>query len=260
MRLCWSHFRQSSLRVSKLLLTGALVATGVVGILISQSIPARVHASSSGLVASYSFSEGAGTTVTDSSGNGNNGTVSGATWTTTGKYGSALSFNGKSSRVVINDSASLHLSSGMTLEAWVSPTIVPTTWQDVIYKQNDIYFLESGSSNSNHPPAVGATFTSHGDQFMAGASSLPAKTWTHLAATYDGATLLLYVNGAQVASRSMSDSLTVSTSALQIGGDAAFGQYFKGTIDEVRIYNRALAPAEIQNGHGCSGFSGFPNR
>ncbi|MGC1614963.1 MAG: LamG-like jellyroll fold domain-containing protein, partial [Candidatus Acidiferrum sp.] len=147
----------------------------------------------------------------------------------------------------MNDSASLHLSSGMTLEAWVSPTSVPTYWQDVIYKQNDIYFLEAGSSLSKNPPAVGATFGSHGNQFMAGISSLAAKTWTHLAATYDGATLRLYVNGVQVSSRSMSDSLVSSTQPLQIGGDPAFGQYFKGFIDEVHIYNRALSPAEIQN-------------
>jgi fibronectin type 3 domain-containing protein len=246
MRVCWNFFRQLSLCVSTLFLT-AVLASAFVGILINQPGPSRVQASSSGLVASYSFNEGSGTTVTDSSGNGNNGTISGATWTTAGKYGSALSFNGSSSRVTVNDSPSLHLSAGMTLEAWVSPTGVPTYWQDVIYKQNDIYFLEAASSASQHAPAVGATFNSHGDQFVAGASGLAVNTWTHLAATYDGATLRLYVNGVQVASHSMPDSLTTSTMPLQIGGDAAFGQYFKGTIDEVRIYNRALAPSEIQS-------------
>ena len=247
MRVSRNLFKQSAHRNANLFLAALLLFSALVGIVLVLSPSARVHASSSGLVASYSFNEGSGTTATDSSGNGNNGTISGATWTTAGKYGSALSFNGASSRVVISDSASLHLSSGMTLEAWVSPKTAPTTWQDVIYKQNDIYFLEAGSSVSKNPPAVGATFSSHGDQFMAGLSSLPAQTWTHLAATYDGATLLLYVNGAQVASRSMTDTLASSTNALQIGGDAAFGQYFNGTIDEVRIYNRALAPAEIQS-------------
>jgi chitodextrinase len=247
MRVRWNLLAQSSLRVLSLFLAAALLVSASIGVLISQLVPAHVHASSSGLVASYSFNEGSGTTVTDSSGNGNNGTISGATWTTAGKYGDALSFNGKSSRVIINDSASLNLSSGMTLEAWVSPTSVPASWQDVIYKQTDIYFLEAGSSVSNNPPAIGATFSSHGDQFMAGTSALPAQTWTYLAATYNGTTLLLYINGTQVASRSISDSLTSSTQALQIGGDAVYGQYFKGIIDEVRIYNLALTPAEIQN-------------
>ncbi len=247
MSVTGNDFKHLPHRVSGLFLAVLLLASGVLAILARRSSPSHVHAATSGLVAAYSFNEGSGTTVADSSGNGNNGTISGATWTSAGKFGSALSFNGKSSRVVVNDSTSLHLSSGMTLEAWVSPTSVPTFWQDIIYKQNDIYFLEAGSSLSKNPPAVGATFSSHGDQFLAGASTLLANQWTHLAATYDGATLRLYVNGAQVASRAMSDSVTSSSSPLQIGGDSAFGQYFKGIIDEVRIYNRALAPAEIQN-------------
>jgi chitodextrinase len=229
-----------------LLLMLCLAAVASAGILVQEFSSPGVQAASSGLVAAYSFNEGSGTTVNDASGNGNSGTISGATWTTAGKYGSALVFNGRSSRVNINDSASLHLSSGMTLEAWVSASSVPTFWQDVIYKENDIYFLEAGSGVTNHPPAVGALFLTNGDQFLAGTSALKANTWTHLAATYDGTTLRLYVNGVQVASQGIADSLTSSTQPLQIGSDAAFGQYFKGTIDEVRIYNRALATTEIQ--------------
>ncbi len=236
----------SKLWKMRFLLTLCFAAVASAGILVREFSSPGVQAASSGLVAAYSFNEGSGTTVNDASGNGNNGTISGATWTTAGKYGSALVFNGRSSRVNINDSASLHLTSGMTLEAWVSASSVPSFWQDVIYKENDIYFLEAGSGVTNHPPAVGATFFANGDQFLAGTSALNANTWTHLAATYDGATLRLYVNGLQVASQGIGDSLTSSTQPLQIGGDAAFGQYFKGTIDEVRIYNRALAATEIQ--------------
>ncbi len=247
MRLRWNATGQSANRSSFWGWITCLSFSCAAAFLLAQCSPSRVDAAISGLVAAYSFNEGSGTTVSDSSGNGNNGTISGATWTTSGKYGSALSFNGRSSRVIINDSASLHLSSGMTLEAWVSSTSVPASWEDVIYKQNDIYFLEAGSGVSKHPPAIGATFASHGDQYLAGVSSLAANTWTHLAATYDGTTLLLYVNGVQVASRAVSDSITSSTQALQIGGDAAYGQYFTGIIDEVRVYNLAITAAEIQN-------------
>ncbi len=73
------------------------------------------------LVAAYSFDEGTGTTVGDSSGNGNTGTIVNATWTTAGAYGDALQFNGTNSWVIINDAASLDLTTGMTLEAWVNP-------------------------------------------------------------------------------------------------------------------------------------------
>src|SRR5713101_8163184 len=76
-----------------------------------------------GLVAAYSFNEGTGTTVADSSGNSNTGTITGATWTTQGKFGNALVFNGTSALITITDSASLQLTTGMTLEAWVYPTV-----------------------------------------------------------------------------------------------------------------------------------------
>jgi hypothetical protein len=66
-----------------------------------------------------------------------------------------------------------------------------------------------------------------------------------LAATYDGATLRVYVNGAQVGSKAVTQSMLVSTGPLQIGGNAVWGEYFSGLIDDVRVYNRALTSAEV---------------
>src|SRR4029077_3441550 len=77
-----------------------------------------------GLVAAYGFDEGSGSAVVDVSGSGNDGSIVNATRTTDGVFGSALSFDGSSSRVVVPDSASLHLGSEMTLEAWVKPSTV----------------------------------------------------------------------------------------------------------------------------------------
>ena len=70
-----------------------------------------------------------------------------------------------------------------------------------------------------------------------------------LAVTYDGAMLRLYVNGTQVGSQAQTGAITNSTSQLQIGGDRLYGQYFKGLIDEVRVYNNALSAAAIQTRH-----------
>ena len=86
-----------------------------------------------GLVAAYGFEEGAGTSIVDSSGAANGGTIQGATWTASGKFGKALSFNGSNSRVAINDSVSLHLTNGMTLEAWVYPATLGN-WDEIIYQ------------------------------------------------------------------------------------------------------------------------------
>ena len=196
-----------------------------------------------GLVAAYSFDEGSGTTVSDSSGNGNNGTLTSTAWTSSAVYGNALLFNGTNSLITINDSASLHLTTGMTLEAWVNPSVVSNAWRDVIYKGNDNYYLEA-TSGSN-APAGGAT-VSGADVITLGTGSLTANAWSHLAFTYDGTTFRIYVNGALVASQSHAGTILTSANPLQIGGDTLFGQYFTGTIDEVRVYNQALTQAQIQ--------------
>ena len=88
---------------------------------------------------------------------------------------------------------------------------------------------------------VGGTFR----QLSAG-PRLPANSWTHLAATYDGVTQQLYVNGTLAGSRPQGGTVAVSGGKLRIGGNSVWGEYFTGHIDEVRIYNRALTPAEIQ--------------
>jgi hypothetical protein len=194
-----------------------------------------------GLVAAYGFNEGSGTTVHDSSGKGNNGTLQGgASWTTSGKYGNALSFNGSSALVTIPNSPSLQLTSAKTLEAWVYSTRLTGIWRDVIYKGNDNYYLEADSTSGK--PAIGGTFASP----LLGTAALTANTWVHLAGTYDGATLRLYLNGVQVNSRAETGPIATSTNPLHIGGDSIYGQYFQGRIDEVRIYNRALSAPEIQ--------------
>ena len=81
---------------------------------------------------------------------------------------------------------------------------------------------------------------------MTSPSGLPAKTWTHVATTYDGATMRLFVNGTQVASQPATGPLDASTSPLEIGGSLVDGGPFAGLIDDVRVYNTALTAAQIQ--------------
>ena len=93
-----------------------------------------------------------------------------------------------------------------------------------------------------------------------GTSNLAANAWTHLAATYDGATLRLYVNGTQVSSTARSGTIKASAGPLTIGGDPLYGQYFSGRIDEVRIYNSALTQAQIQTDMATPHRRGFAAR
>jgi len=197
------------------------------------------------LVAAYSFDEGSGTAVNDLSGNGNNGTVSGTTWSTAGKFNKALSFNGSSSWVTVNDSASLHLTTGMTLEAWVNPTAIGTAWRTVMMKEQSGEMTYTLYANNGTRPA-GYIYIG-GENSTQGTAALVTNTWTHLAVTYDGTTLRLYVNGVEVSNKAISGSIVNSTGVLRIGGNGVWGEYFSGLIDEVRIFNRASTPAEIQS-------------
>jgi len=194
-----------------------------------------------GLVAAYGFNEGSGSSVADISGNNNKGTLtSGVTWTTQGKFGNALVFNGSTGRVDIADATSLRLTGTMTLEAWVNPATVSSTWRDVIYKGNDNYYLMASSTQAGVPAGRA------GANKVLGTLALPTNTWTHLAVTYGNSTLRLYVNGVLASSVAYTGSIATSTYPLQVGGDSIYGQYFQGLIDEVRVYNRALSQSEIQ--------------
>jgi hypothetical protein len=213
---------------------------------VSSQAAATVTAPPSGLVAAYSFDEGTGTVVRDASGTGNDGTVTSTTWTTVGKNGGALSFNGSSSWVTVADSASLHLTNRMTIEAWVNPNALTGSWRTVIMKQQTgagvAYSLYADTDNNAPVTQVYVT----GENNVYGAARIPLNAWTHLAAVYDGATLKLYVNGSLVASQAVTGNLIASTGALRIGGNNVWGEFFSGLIDDVRVYSRALSLAEIQ--------------
>ena len=200
----------------------------------------------SGLVAAYGFEEGGGATTADSSGNNLTGSLAGTAWVATGRFGKALSFNGSSSMVSIADASVLDLTTGMTLSAWIKPTTL-RGWPCVILKERAgglTYALYASSPDSR--PNI--DYTHNGVEVnLLGGPPLALGTWTYLAGTFDGATLRLYVNATQIASMATASAIDVTAGALRIGGNTVWTEYFDGLIDEVRIYNRPLAPAEIQS-------------
>jgi PKD repeat protein len=202
---------------------------------------------SSGLIAAYGFEEGSGNVVYDASGNGNAGTITSAPRTTSGKVGSALQF-GANSLVTVPDANPLDLTTGLTVEAWVYRTNAAASWQNLIDKPNgsgDSCYQLIGVSGNGNPSFYVSPVTPSGQNLYAPAA-LPLNTWTHLAATYDGAQMRLYVNGLQVANRAQSGTIASSSDALNIGANAYTGSHWLGRIDEVRIYRRALSQSEIQ--------------
>ena len=134
----------------------------------------------------------------------------------------------------------------MTIEGWVKPTS-GGGWQTLLVKEqpgNLVYGLYA-NSDTNRPQSqvtVGGAA-----RLLDGTAAGPGRVWTHLAATYDGTTSASTSTAPRSRRSPFSGSIITSTSPLKIGGNAIWGEWFNGLIDEVRVYNRALTAAEIQS-------------
>jgi hypothetical protein len=197
-------------------------------------------------VAAYGFGEGSGAVVADSSGNGNTGTIESAIWTSAGRYGSALSFNGVDNRVTIPDSSSLHLAGALTMEAWVKPSTLTGSWRTVLLKESPGELCYALYANADTQGPSAHVFINGAEASARSTSTLPTNTWTYLAASYDGTTIRLYVDGTLTLSQTASGPISTSNDPLRIGGNAIWDEWFSGLIDEVRLYNGALNQTEIQ--------------
>ncbi len=236
-------------------------STILAGILFGLFFLLPINADAS-LVAYWGFDENTGNTVYDSSGNNNTGTVYGATWTS-GKYGSALSFDGASDGtnddyVSIPNADSINISV-FTISLWVSFYDV-TRSQVLLDKRNGQWHRNYSLAYyyQEHPPTVpdgNYLVTSIGDgsymptDFSNGAYApvvLNPNQFYYLAATYDQSVLRLYLDGSEIASNDITMSGIMGSGELLIGRHQPQYTYSTyGIIDEVRIYDHALSQSEI---------------
>jgi Concanavalin A-like lectin/glucanases superfamily len=196
-------------------------------------------------VAAYNFDAGGGTTLADVTGKGHTGTLSGPTWTAAGRTGAALSFDGVNDSVRIDDANDLDLRTGMTLEAWVRPSALGNAWRTVLFKEQTGHMTYALYAATDTGRATGQAYVG-GERNARASTALPVNAWTHLATTYDGANLRLYMNGTQAATLALTGAMAVSTGPLRIGGNGIWGEWFAGLVDDVRVYDRALSASEIQ--------------
>lgn len=162
-----------------------------------------------------------------------------------GKYNKGLSFDGLNDYVQVPDSNSLDVTNSLTISGLVRPSSYSTGGVGIVSKGpaswDHAYALEldSGSILFRLKNNLGQCWTS---------SIVGIDTWTHVATTWDGLTMKIYSNGVLRATCPFSDTLPTNSYYLRIGGDYAQGPYynfFNGSIDEVKIYSRAMTQEEI---------------
>jgi hypothetical protein len=155
--------------------------------------------------------------------------------------GAALTFNGTNSYVRVADSASLRIPINLTVEAWVRPTAVPTGHRHIVGKNN--YELSVEPQGTGFKAKL--EFASGGNWRAVQSGQLAINQWHHLAGSYDGSNLRLYVNGSRVASLTTSGNIDQTSNPLRIGSADASGDFFRGIIDEVRVSNVIRYPGNF---------------
>lgn len=160
----------------------------------------------------------------------------------TGFVGGAFNFDGDWDFVAIPDSPALR-PQYFTMEAWVNPERLPG--------QHFVVIKESGTGYSfaltivpGALPALHLYLDGNGWS-LTGTTPVPTNQWTHLAASYDGLWVKLYVNGVRVRQGPLSGTLNQGSGILGIGGGNNYAFDFAGKIDEVSLYNWALTEGEV---------------
>jgi hypothetical protein len=189
--------------------------------------------------------------VADRSGNNLTGTIVGASWTTGGKYGNALSFDGSTSYVDLGDPTALQLTGSMTLEGWVKAAANPGDDGEIVAKSDGPgWQLKTSPDTGVHTFGAKVTSTSGAGGWRYSTTVRALNTWYHAASVYDATagTLTVYVNGVadNGTLRGAIPPSEVNRTVNANIGRRTGGFYFNGVIDEIRIYNRALSQPEIQ--------------
>ena len=174
-----------------------------------------------------------------------NGTLQNGATFAPGKVGSAFSLNGTNANVSIPDAPALRFTNAMSVAGWIKTTA--GTDRYIATKHEDsFYFAVGGGSVAPHMLSLWLNGVS--SSWFTGVTPVDDGQWHHVAATYDGATMRLYVDGHLDNSAASTGSITSSgTFGMLIGArsDGTNASNFAGLIDELSVYNRAIGPAEV---------------
>ena len=202
---------------------------------------------------------GQGDTIKDSSGNGNDGVIEGAKWVD-GKFGSGLMFDGETTRVVIPSSDSLNVPNEVTVEAWIFPKELHEDINAIAQKWGDLSNRRQYQLGVIDADGTARFYISHegSDHQRPVGEGVSANEWTHVAGTFDGEVIRVFINGKLSAQLDSPGGIHQSDLAFFIGGygsdeECVHNRHFNGIIDEVRVSDVALTEDDLKR--SMEGFS-----
>ncbi|MHC4520733.1 MAG: LamG domain-containing protein, partial [Planctomycetota bacterium] len=196
----------------------------------------------------WNLDERVGNVIHDRSGNGNHGTIHGATWED-GYYEAALLFDGADDYVEVPNSDSLEMDAEVSVSAWINWTDAGDGW---------LAILANGQQNG--PWENYGLFVNRAGRFVYFTLSLDgghvtqqtpndaieSGSWHHVAATWDGSAARVYVDGQMSLEQAQAGTLVPPGLPLRIGHRNGSAHYYNGSIDEVAVLSHALTEQEVQ--------------
>lgn len=211
----------------------------------TESLPLNLDPTSAHLVGHWKMDEGSGNTLFDQSGNGNDAVLqntSGVTWTT-GIEGLNLNLPGTLDRLAIAPhKSSLNVTQAITISAWIRPLDLHS--RRIISKKSTVGF-EFGISSLGKIEFI---IQNSSTILLRSNTSFPTdgNTWMHVAATFNGTTSTIYINGEPDATTSHElVSIGANTSGVYIGSVLGNNRW-RGGLDDLRLYNIALSHSQIR--------------
>ena len=221
---------------------------------------ANAQIPTNGLVAWYPFNGNAN----DSSGNGHNGTPYNGAALTTDRFGNpnnAYAFDGYDDEIEVPNSDLLNILGDITISAWFNSAVAPTfrTSYTIVSKRDtingynipfdaQINYQYGIPTDYGKPMFVSAVNNSY--QTLESPATISENVWNHIAMVVKSSNLIIYLNDSVILNTTIDNSLRIGNSAPLWIGSGARPDYpaerFSGSIDDIRIYNRALSDSEIQ--------------
>ncbi len=157
-----------------------------------------------------------------------------------------LTFDGTDDQVNLGN---VRLAAPITIETWINPVSIPSGSTRARIISKGVHELTVSTGNAGCAAGRGhvqwrATIGGVNRRLCGG--TLTANSWHHIAGTYDGSWMRLYVNGTEVAALARTGALAKNSLNLLFGNSPQTNQPFNGAIDEVRIWSRALSGVELQ--------------